>query len=435
MKNRLPLKPYQIKGAKFCIQNPYTILAMDMGTGKSLTALAVWRKVGGKLLIVCPSYLILNWKSEIKKWFGDHYLITTISTGKDIYEVWDSDIVIVSYDLATKAENFFDWADFVIGDEFHMMKNMKAKKTQFIHKAIFEYSIPRVLMLTGTPIQNRVEEFYSLIALAHYNPAAKDTSFLDEFPDSVTFADQFSHRHEFKINMVKKNGGQFKFNVVKWAGFKNVKQLKEILAPIYFRVKADDVLDLPPVTFKDILMSEIPDKELEALFEKLDGLYNGDDEAYKKVSIERKVQSAIEKVPFTIKYAKAILEERGSVIIYTDHVAPCQMLAETFGVTPIHADTPKKKRHEIGVAFQNGEIKVIVATYGSFSTGITLTASQDIVTNDRPWVPGVYSQAVARIHRLTQEKKCRIHNIYGSPQDARIGAAMAEKEKTIKVVT
>src|SRR3990167_4999511 len=133
---------------------------------------------------------------------------------------------------------------------------MDAKRTQYIHKNIFENSIDRLIITTGTPIKNRVAEFYSLLALCYYDPRIAKPEFLDRFPDSITFADHFSYRHEYTLEI----NNRF-IPVVKWTGLRNVKELKSYLEGHYIRIKSEET-NLPPLTEIDVPISEVQDKKL-----------------------------------------------------------------------------------------------------------------------------------------------------------------------------
>lgn len=421
----LKLEPHQIKAVDFALKNPYSILALDMGLGKTAVALAIMEKVGGSTLVVCPAHLIPNWRAEISKFLGPDVPVAAMSKGSDIYYVWDSDIILVSYNLVQKARHFLEWCDTLIIEEAHELKSMKAKKTEYLHKEIYENSIKRVHLLTGTPIKNRVEEFYSLIAICYYNPALADAKFLTKFPDSISFADYFSFRRQYTIEI---NGRRVQ--IVKWEGIRNIPELKHYLKGIYLRMEASDILDLPPISFKDVLISETPDLELLRVFEK-----HFEDEDNGAVSPDKKVEAALKKVPFTTTYVKGLLEEIDSVIIFSDQVEPCKALASAFGVTAIHAGVSKEERHRLATDFQNGVGRVLCATIKTFSTGYTLTRSANIVENDPSWIPGDQDQMWARIVRMGQKRHCTGHRIHGSPQDRYINEAVREKRKTIKAAT
>lgn len=416
------LQPHQEKTVQFGVKHNYCIYALEMGLGKSLSALATWQRTGGRLLIVCPAYLVLNWKNEVRKFMSENLVVSCFTEGRQLYPLWDTDICIVSYDLLKKAQYLFEWADMVVADEATELMNMKSQRSDMFHRGVYENSIKRLLLLTGTPIKNRVEEYFSLISLCNYNPKLTHSRFLNLFPDSVTFADHFSFRQEYDIFV-----GSKLVKVIKWEGVRNVAELKEFLKDIYIRFESKDVLDLPPITYKDILISEDTDTHLLNAF----NTYVSQNKA---VTPDVKRGAAGSKVPFTYKYAKELLKEVGQLVIYSDHQAPVQELASRFGVRGITGATPVKVRNQIETDFQAGTQKVIVATIGSFSTGVNLTAANNIVVNDFPWVPGDLDQMSHRIQRIGQTKPCVVHRVLGSPQDAYILKVIESKKNTIAKV-
>ncbi len=435
---RPPLKDYQARAVIYAEKHPYSILALDPGLGKTRCAIEVRDKLNLKCLVICPSYLILNWVKEIKKWGAKDSQITTFRTGKEIYEVCDSDYVITSYSLIQKAEHLFEWANMVVLDEGHAIKSMQSKRSQFIHRCIFENSIKRVHILTGTPIKNRVAEFYSLLSLMFYNPRAADSQFLKTYPSEIDFADQFSFNESYDYEYAK---GRWT-TVMKWTGIRNIKELKTYLADKYIRIRSSDVLDLPPITEKTTLISEYADKALLKAFHayfKYDE--DPDDEKLERedrtasVLPEHKAMAALKKVPFTIKYVENLLEEVDCCLVYSDHVAPAMEIAKHFGVQAICGAMPSSKRSEMADAFQAGEGKILVATIGSMKEGKDLYRSQHVVFNDYSWIPGDMKQVIYRIQRIGQTAPCTVHRIYGSPQDEQISNVISEKQETIDKAT
>lgn len=425
-------KIHQKKGARFAVEAGYSLLAMDMGLGKSMAALMAWKHSGAeRLLVVCPASLVYNWKKEINETFGeDTYNVAIFDQGKVIHEPWNSDIVIISYDLGQKDKDevLFEWCDFLILDEPQELKSMSAQRTEYYHKAVYRNQIPGLVLLSGTPIQNRVEEYYSLICLCYYNPEMK-SKFLKKYPTSTDFAEHFSYKKEYEILR-----GNKRVKIIKYSGHRNVKELKKWLKPIYFRVKFDDVMDLEPVAYKDILMKESKDAELAKEYKRLAKMYIEDEDASRSNS-KRKRESAIEKVPFTNAYVKGLLDQGECVVVYSDHVESATAIADRFGVPVITGETPSKKRFKICQEFQAGKREVIVATIGALSTGIDLIRSANLVFNDLPWVPGKEDQVIGRIRRIGQTRICTVHRIFGSPQDQAIAEALKDKRKTIKAVT
>ena len=412
------LKDYQEEAVNYLLKNPYAIVALEQGLGKCLVALTLAHRIKARTLVVCPAYLRLMWEKEVKKWYPS-LTISIFESADDLYFPWDSDIVVISYELLGKAEQLFRWCDLLICDESHKLKNMTAKVTEAAHRYIFEYSIKRVALLTGTPLKNRVHEFYSLIAICNYNPELEESAFLNRYPSFIDFANHFSFLKEREIRV-----GKYTRTVQQWEGLQNEAELRHWLKGIYIRKTAAEVLDLPESVKIDVEVSESNDLELLEAFNTFIETESG-------VTPQAKAKAAMATVPFTIKYVESLLEETEKVVVYTDHVESCEAIAKGLGVTAITGKTTIKNRELLKERFQNGDAKVLVATIGSFSTGQTLTASNHIVFNDIPWVPGDLEQAYFRIKRIGQTKTCFFHHIHGSPQNAYILQTIQRKAKTI----
>jgi len=417
------LMPFQRETVNYATKNPYSILALGMGLGKSFCALATAVETNSKALIIAPAYLRLKWKAEIEKFFPGK-IVSLFKNDKEFYPLWDTDFAIISYSYVGKADILFEWADMVIYDEAHYLKSMSAKRTEDSHRLIFENSIKRCLMLTGTPIQNRVYEFYSMIALSNYNPTIKKSDFLERFESYVDFANHFSYLKEFDVYK-----GNKRVKVQQWEGFRNKEELKGYLKDCYIRFTTDEVLDLPESLHIDVPISYEDNPELLEAFEK----FTAKGEETSSAS-NVKAKAALAKVPFTVDYVKNLLDQCEQVVVYTDHVESCLALAKGLGVSGITGQTDMKIRQRLADEFQAGKNRVIVATIGSFSTGIDLIAAHNMVFNDFNWVPGNMEQAMYRILRIGQKFRCIFHRIIGSIQDHTIIGKLEEKMKTIKEV-
>jgi SNF2 family DNA or RNA helicase len=425
VQSNFTLRDYQETTVQYGIQNPYCILSLEQGLGKTICSLEIGTRTNSKMLVICPAYLINNWIDEIRKFYPGK-IVTAFKAGKDFYPIWDTDIVVTSYGLIHHGEFLFEWADTVIIDEVHKIKSSSAKITTIIHKFIYENSIERCLLLSGTPMQNRIPELYSLICIINYNPKLKDSPFLKQFPTETDFSDRFAHKKEMSVKT--KRGFTKKF--YKYYGMKNVAELKNWLRLGYIRFEAKDCLDLPPAIYKDIMIS---DSDNDKLLEAFTSVF--DKEGNDSVMPDIKAMAALEKVPFTVEYVKGLLEEGiEKVIIYTDHVDSCIELAKKLGASPIHGQIGMEIRRVIANNFIYGTTKVLVATIGAFSTGVTLTVAQHMVFNDFPWVPGQLAQAEKRISRIGQTGTCVYHRIIGSPQDLKILKTIVEKNIVIRSV-
>ena len=430
------------------MKHPYSIWAMDPRLGKSLVGISVQQALRNRCLVICPGYLVSNWAKEIRKWSRPGTTFSAFKEGKRIFFPADNDFVVVSYNLVQKAPYLFEWCQMILIDEAHHLANMSTNRSQFIHKQIYENMVPRVHELSGTIIKNRVREFYSPLALMHYDPNgiqledAKDSfmvknapkvlakkTFLDRFTDEVEFADHFSYREEYNVEVTTKKGQVFFMPVAKWRGLRRVDELKLHLKDHYIRVKADEK-DLPPLSWKTILVSDNPNK---ALLKAFDDHFQQDGASSVRPDI--KVEAAMKKVPFTIEYAEDLLTSVECVLIYSDHVAPIEAIAKHFGVTAITGKVPASKRAEIADAFQSGRGSVLCATIGALKEGRDLFRAKDIVLNDPAWVPGDLKQMANRIRGLGQKGARTVHEIFGSPQDEKISDALKEKMEVIEAAT
>jgi SNF2 family DNA or RNA helicase len=421
-----PLEEHQVRAIEYLLKNPYSIIALDPGLGKSRVLIEGREKLQCRCVVICPSYLIQNWVKEIRKWAPPERTITVFDEGKKIRKVTNTDYVITSYDLAQKAPQLFEWADMIGLDEGHALKSMKAKRTQFIHKEIYENSIKRVHILTGTPIKNRVQEFYSLLAICFYNPNAPDSRFLSLYPSEIHFADKFSIREEYKLELPDGR----RIPIVKWNGIKNIDELKKWLDGKYIRIRDTDIRNSKPVRYKAVQVADMNQPELLGAFTQ-----HFENEDAGSVKPDIKLQAAEKKVPFTIKYVENLLEEVDCLLVYSDHVAPAQAIAKHFDTRAICGSMPAGMRSKMADEFQAGKGRILVATIGSLKEGKDLFRASHIVFNDYCWTPGDLKQVIKRIDRMGQKNTCTVHKILGSPQDSYISEVLEEKIKTIDKAT
>lgn len=436
------LREHQARALDYACKNPYSILALDPRLGKSLVAIEVREKYKLNCIIVCPAYLIDNWNAEIHKWV-ENPRIKRIYGASDIpCKPLYSCYIIVSYSMAQQCEHLFEWAEMVILDEAPAIKAMEAKRSQFIHKNVYENSLKRVLLLTGTPIKNRVKEFYSLLALTFYNPSAPQSQFLDLYPDEITFAENFSFYKTYPVEVQTKRGLK-RIQVTNWFGIKNTGELKKWLKGRYIRIRDFEVLNMPPVSIKPVLLSDVEDKKLLAEFYAFfahdqdideDEVLEREDRV-SSILPEHKKMAAIKKVPFTIKYVESLLEEVDCCLIYSDHIESCEQIAAHFNVEAITGKMPAKRRSQLADDFQAGKGRVLSATIGALKEGKDLYRASHLVTNDLCYVPGDLKQMYNRMRVVGKKTPCVWHRLLGSPQDAKIADILDEKMETIEAAT
>jgi SNF2 family DNA or RNA helicase len=416
----LKLLDYQKTSVDFVKKTPYCILALEMGLGKTIVALQAANELKTKTLIICPAYIALNWQSEISKFFPDK-VVSLLRHKKDFYFPVDSDFVIITYSFLPDADILFEWAETVILEEAHYLKSMNAKRTEAAHRLIYENSISRVIMLTGTPILNRVYELHSLMCIIQYDPRIVDSVFLKRFPTFVDFANHFSNLEEYEIWRGKK-----KVKVQNWKGTRNLEELKAMLANYLIRYKSSDVLDLPDYQDHFIQVDNQDWPELLQAFDKFRG-----DEDNDSVLPQIKAKAALAKAPMTAEYVKSLLEQGLQVIVYSDHIEASKEIARLLGTTHIDGSCSVAVRNREANMFQKGDKELVVATIGAFSTGINLQRGHNMVFNDLPWSVGILEQAKFRIIRVGQQSRCQFHYMMGSFQDTYIYEKLMDKKEVI----
>jgi SNF2 family DNA or RNA helicase len=380
-----------------------------MGTGKSLSTIAAIDTIKKPALVVCPPFLVENWLAEFRKHSdlkaSPHFL------------KWDStaDVTIVPYTQLAKAEDVFKNCKIWAGDEFHYTKNLEAKRTQVFHQMFYKYTPEYFIAMSGTPLRNRIVEIYPMLLLwSHWGVKP---SIVDKYRSFYTFACRFTNVVQGKYGM-------------SYGGMKNVEELRTYLRGHSIKHEAS-VLNLPELSESSVIVSYKDDPDLRKAFEEFTG-------SRFTAEITVKVQSAVSKAVFTSNYvSEAVDAGEGPVVVFSDHRKPLEVMElelSKLRVRKITGETAMSSRSQFVDMFNNGQLDVLLCTYGAASTGINLTASNLMVLNDLPWEVASLEQAKKRSHRLGQTKPCRIVHVIGSSVDELILKTLNSKMKVISEV-
>jgi len=155
--------PTQIEDADFLVRQRRACLFSEPGTGKTLTALEAWNKVGGRLVVVAPPIALGMWAKNIEDHCGKR--VQRIKSGKDKIDD-KADAFVMSYAMAGK---FFLQPNVLVLDEADALKTLSSERT----KAVFgvrckitqclAYGVPYVWFLTGTPIRRYADDLYPVL--------------------------------------------------------------------------------------------------------------------------------------------------------------------------------------------------------------------------------------------------------------------------------
>ncbi len=425
-------EPHQTEAIKFGGLHHYHILADDMGLGKTFESIAILisRSVS-KFLVVCPAHLKYNWKAELmacqdKVPMRDILVVDELSDIKRIM-LHDYKVVIINYEMLLEIafmEILFAKFKNIIADEAHYLKNIQATRTKAFHQYVQDFKPHRLILLTGTPIKNRVDEFYSLFLLCSYNQRGTSGK-------SIVGMNFFHFQNKFMKWRWKDKYCQYK----EYYGVQNIEELEEIKKDKYLRRES---FDIRGSKIKDnYIVMNSADYEDEELLKEFEAFQKG-----VSVDIRAKVKSAKLMAPLTVKYLKGLKDANvGPVVVFTQHIEPLDILTaglvkvKGLAIGRIDATMSPKKRQAQVDLLQAGKLDFLLGTFGTMSTGYTMIAACNVVFNDPSWVPGDNDQAKMRIDRMGQEKGCTAHHMTGSRVQKYIAKKCNEKSEVIGRVT
>lgn len=404
------LLAHQEETLKFSMERKFYGDFSSMGTGKTLSVIALIDKLKLPAVVVAPPFLIQNWCNE----FSKHSDIKAVPhfLKRDPTAL----VHIVPYTQLDKCEDIFKHSKVVICDEAHALKNLEAKRTQRFHGLMIKYPPEYFGYLTGTPIRNRLPDIYSFLLLLSHAPHVQP-KIIDKYKSFYSFCCRFT------------NVTQTKFGT-SFTGMKNVDELRAYIKP--WTIKHDaNVLDLPELSESSVVVAYGDDVELKKAFDEFTaGRVTGE--------ITVKVKSAVAKAKFTSNFVEEAIDSgEGPIVVFSDHKKPIDIISlelSTRRVRAITGETPMDKRNEYVQMLNKGQLDALLLTYGAGSTGINLTSSNLMVLNDISWTISDYEQAKKRSHRLGQKRDCRIVHIIGSKVDSIILKSIQAKSKVIKEV-
>jgi SWI/SNF-related matrix-associated actin-dependent regulator 1 of chromatin subfamily A len=402
------LFPFQKEGVEKCLQfGTRALLADEMGLGKTLQAIAVmsYCRELWPLLVVCPSYLRLNWAREFQQWMpGVKTYVVKKSKDALKEEVGEAEVVIVSYDLMPRLQ----WKrkfQCLICDESHYIKNKKAKRTKAL--VPLAQKAKRVLLLSGTPLSNRPVEAFTQVQCLR--------------PKYFGNYGQFVRRYcgaKYDI---------FGFNV---SGASNVEELGFLLRrTLMVRRLKRNVLTQLPQKMRSEVPVEVPPKMLREASKGLARLkeigramgvaQEGSTEANKLIFEQKKLISelfranAVAKQGVAAELLLATLEQVESVVVFAKHMCMLDFLQDKLQCTHMRIDgsVSQDAREKHVQAFQEGKCRVALLSIGAASTGITLTRASCMLFVELDWNPATLRQAEDRIHRIGQSKACDIRYV------------------------
>lgn len=401
--NRAPMS-HQKEAIEKLLANDRFILADDMGLGKTTSAVIASLESGAKkILIVCPASLKINWEREIKNYTDRRILLIE---GKK----WGStfDYYIINYDIlknfhtTEKTEDSEAYQlianagfDLAIVDEAHYISNSTAQRTKLLNDILSK--IPKVWLLTGTPMTSRPINYFNLLKITE-SPLALNWQ---------SYVRRYCAGYQFTVKGKK---------IWNTGGASNLDELREKTKNLVLRRMKTDILDLPEKIITPVyleLQSKFYDNELEEFVR-----ITKDSKEKESISVTlnrlMKIRQliAIEKVDYTCELIDKFLELDKKVIVFTNFTTSLDMIHEKYKKNSVILDgrMSKEKRQESVDKFQNNDkIKVFISNIKAGGVGITLTAAETVIMNDLSFVPADHSQAEDRAYRYGQKNTVLVY--------------------------
>lgn len=420
------LRPYQKRGFSWLYKNAQigfgSVIADDMGLGKTLqviTTLLKYKEEGlldhKKVLVVAPTGLLTNWLAEIEKFAPT--LVAKIFHGSHRRMEKDFDILLTSYGIVRSDVAKLKkapWHSLVI-DEAQNIKNQHTRQA----KAIKSIGADNYIAMSGTPVENRLSELWSILDFSNRGILGTPKQFLEDFSKPIeTFND------ESVASKLRKVTAPFMLRRLK-TDKKIISDLPDKMEMDCFASLVEQQASLYESTLKEAMkgIEAIDPNDKKRLFARR-GLVLQLILALKQICnhptqfLKNKVLDNSQSGKLALLFDKldAITKSGEKVLIFTQFAEMGKLLqhfiTERYAEAPLfyHGGCTVKQRKAMTEAFQqNHADKIFILSLKAAGTGLNLTAASHVIHYDLWWNPAVEAQATDRAYRIGQEKNVMVH--------------------------
>ena len=410
---------YQREGALFAARAGRCLIGDEMGLGKTIQALAAAEIMSQEfgveqVLIVCPTSLKHQWKREIEKFTRR---TATVVEGlrparMECYHA-DSFYKIVNYDIVYRDLDFLAKLspDLVILDEAQRIKNWETRTARSVKQIDTHYAI----VLTGTPLENRLEELVSIV------------QFVDRHRLGPTY--RFLHEHQ-----------ECDGETGRVVGYKNLDKIGETLKPVLLRRQKKDVLDQLPKRLEKNLFVPMTEPQM-SLHEEHREIVARIAQKWRRYgflteSDQRRLMIALQMMRMScnstflvdhetdhstkpdelLAILQDVLESKeNKVVIFsqwtrTHELITRRMNGHDWGHVFFHGGVPSRKRKTLIEQFREDPGCRLFLSTDAGGVGLNLQHANVVVNMDLPWNPAVLEQRIGRVHRLGQTRPVQVIN-------------------------
>jgi len=372
------LRRYQEWGVKYILHQERVLLGDEMGLGKTVQAIAAMvslKNTGAShFVVICPASVLSNWCREIPK--HSKLRVTKVhGAGRaQALRSWKETggVAVTTYETTAyfKMEET-DPLDMVIVDEAHYIKNPEARRTVNV-KTICKKA-PRLLFMTGTALENNVEEMVALIDILQPAIAARvrDKTFMSAAP-----------------------------------------QFREQIAPVYYRRRREDVLTELPEKIETREWCTLSPAE-EARYEET--LHSNNFAAVRRVSWNVDDPADSSKAQRLLSLIEEAASEQRKVLVFSFFLDTIRRIGELLGPRcygPINGSVAVARRQEIIDAFDKAPPgSVLLAQIQSGGTGLNIQSASVVVICEPQLKPSIENQAISRAYRMGQARNVLVYRL------------------------
>ncbi|MBB6447233.1 DEAD/DEAH box helicase [Bacillus benzoevorans] len=370
-------------------------------------------------LIICPTSVLGNWQKELERFAPDlsiylHYGPARPHGEEFAAKVLEADVVLTSYGLThLDLDDFLQltWSTIAI-DEAQNIKNADTKQSRAVRKLKGQHHIA----LTGTPMENRLSELWSIFDFINHGYLGSSGQFQKRFVLPIERDDEKERIRQlqalirpFLLRRTKKDE-DVALNLPDKLEQKEYCPLTAEQASLYEQLVHDSLADidkLSPFERKGLILQML--SRLKQLCNH-PALYLKEQRPVNLIERSAKLEKLQELVG-------AVLEQEESCLIFTQYIEMGHMIQtmieEEFGVEVpfLNGSVAKSQRDRMIDEFQNREFPIFLLSLKAGGTGLNLTAANHVIHYDRWWNPAVENQATDRAYRIGQKRFVHVHKM------------------------
>ncbi len=419
------LRPYQRAGYEWMMKNTRlgfgSLLADDMGLGKTVQVIAAllrYKEEGllekSKALVIVPTSLLTNWRKEIERFAPSLRASIYHGQGRSL-DLAAADVVITTYGIARSEQAFFKKHPWycTVTDEAQNIKNAGTEQTKSVK------AIPATIRIamSGTPVENRLSEFWSIMDFTNKGYLGSPKQFSDIFGKPIQ-----KEGDQKQADLFRKITAPFLL--------RRLKSDKSIIADLPDKIENNQFATLTKeqaavyqtvvqMNMKDIFEEGDEIKRQGKVLKMITALKQICNHPYQFLKKGDKSPDLSGKAMLLLSLLDNIYENGEKTLIFTQYHEMGELLSqfitETYGKEPLflHGGTSRPKRDEMVEKFQRpsaypGENDTFILSLKAGGTGLNLTAASNVIHYDLWWNPAVEAQATDRAYRIGQQKNVMV---------------------------